>query len=85
MLGVLLWALTWLINRQLGIRAPGITDPMQLAEPPDLSAERAPTAKIEISQTFTFGEARLTVRRMLAPRQCRSRSARSNSDRFRSG
>ena len=35
MLGVLLWALTWLINRELGIGAPGITDPMQLAEPPD--------------------------------------------------
>jgi APA family basic amino acid/polyamine antiporter len=34
-LGVLLWELTWLINRQLGIRAPGITDPMHLAEPPD--------------------------------------------------
>jgi amino acid transporter len=34
-LGVLLWVVTWLINRQLGIRAPGITDPMHLAEPPD--------------------------------------------------
>ena len=34
-LGVLLWGLTWLINRQLGVRTPGITDPMHLAEPPD--------------------------------------------------
>ena len=34
-LGVLLWGLTWLVNRQLGIRTSGITDPMHLAEPPD--------------------------------------------------
>lgn len=45
MLGVLLWALTWLINRELGIGAPGITDPMQLAEPPDLSASVRPLRK----------------------------------------
>ena len=45
MLGVLLWTLTWLINRQLGIGAPGITDPMQLAEPPDLSASVRPLRK----------------------------------------
>jgi APA family basic amino acid/polyamine antiporter len=33
-LGVGLWGLTWLINRKLGIRTSGITDPMRLAEPP---------------------------------------------------
>lgn len=34
-LGVLLWALTWLVNRQLGIRGAHITDAMHLAGPPD--------------------------------------------------
>jgi basic amino acid/polyamine antiporter, APA family len=34
-LGVLLWAVTWLINRQLGIRTKGITDPVHLGAPPD--------------------------------------------------
>lgn len=33
--GVLLWALTILINRQLGIRDGMITDPVHLAKPPD--------------------------------------------------
>ncbi len=35
LLGVLLWALTWFINRQLGIRDGRITDPTHLGAPPD--------------------------------------------------
>jgi basic amino acid/polyamine antiporter, APA family len=34
-IGIVLFFVTMLINRQLGIRGPGITDPMHLGAPPD--------------------------------------------------
>ena len=35
MIGIVLFCITLLINRQLGIKQKGITDPTQLAETPD--------------------------------------------------
>ena len=34
-IGILLFFLTWVINRQLGIRGAGITDPTHLGSAPD--------------------------------------------------